>query len=127
VDSPVGLASWIYERFYDWTDHKGTVESILTMDEVLDNIMLYWLPAAGGSAARLYWESFRDLPFVKVEVPSGISVFPAETHRASKRWCELYYTKLVHFNITDKGGHFASFEQPDIFVDELRKTFALMR
>jgi len=127
VDSPVGLAAWIYERFYAWTDHKGSVESILNMDEVLDNIMLYWLTTTGASAARLYWESYKNLPFVKVHVPSGISVFPAETHRASKRWCELFYTNLVYFNITEQGGHFASFEQPDIFVDEVRKTFALMR
>ena len=127
VDSPVGLASWIYEKFYDWTDHKGTVESILTMDEVLDNIMLYWLPETGGSAARMYWESFRDLPFVPVPVPSGISIFPVEAHNASKRWCERYYTNLIYYNHTDQGGHFASFEQPDIFVDEVRKTFALLR
>ncbi len=124
LDSPVGQASWIYERFHDWTDHQGTVESILSMDDVLDNIMLYWLPGTGASSARLYWHSFMDLPFRPSHLPTGITIFPAETHRASKRWCEAFYTKLVHFNEVEKGGHFAAFEQPGIFVDEVRETFA---
>lgn len=127
VDSPVGLAAWIYERFYDWTDHEGSPESIFTRDELLDNIMLYWLPGTGASAARLYWESLARLPFGKVGVPTGISVFPREMHRASRRWVEAAFPRLIHFGTPERGGHFAAFEQPALFVEELRTTFAALR
>jgi len=127
VDSPVGQASWIYEKFYDWTDHQGSPETVLTQDEMLDNIMLYWLSESGASSARMYWESLKRLPHGVVDVPTGISIFPREMFRASRRWTEKFYPQLVHFNVLDKGGHFAAFEQPEIFVDEVRKTFATLR
>jgi len=127
VDSPVGQASWIYEKFYDWTDHQGSPETVLTQDEMLDNIMLYWLSEAGASSARMYWESLTRLPHGVVDVPAGISIFPREMFRASRRWTERFYPQLVHFNILEKGGHFAAFEQPEIFVDEVRQTFATLR
>jgi pimeloyl-ACP methyl ester carboxylesterase len=127
VDSPVGQAAWIYEKFYDWTDHQGSPESILDMDELLDNIMLYWLPGAGASSARMYWESLLRLPFGRVEIPVGLSLFPREMFRASRRWAEACYPNMVHFGEVEKGGHFAAFEQPEIFVDEVRKTFATLR
>jgi pimeloyl-ACP methyl ester carboxylesterase len=127
VDSPVALAAWIYERFHDWTDHGGSPESIFTKDELLDNIMLYWLSGTGASSARLYWESLARLPFGKVEVPTGISVFPREMHRASRRWVEAAFPHLVHFGTPSRGGHFAAFEQPALFVEELRMTFASLR
>lgn len=127
VDSPVALAAWIYERFHDWADHNGDLESVFTTDELLDNIMLYWLPGAGASAARLYWESLMSLPYGRVCIPSAVSIFPREIHRASRRWVERSYTKLVHFSTLDRGGHFAAFEQPMLFVSELRKAFASHR
>ncbi len=74
-----------------------------------------------------YWESLRRLPHGEVDVPAGISIFPREMFRASRRWTEKFYPQLVHFNVLDKGGHFAAFEQPEIFVDEVRKTFATLR
>jgi pimeloyl-ACP methyl ester carboxylesterase len=127
VDSPIGLAAWIFERFHDWTDHGGDFDTLFTLDELLDNVMLYWLPGSGASAARLYWESLRRLPYGKVDVPTGISIFPRELHRASRRWITPYYPNLVHFGTPPKGGHFAAFEQPDLFVDELRATFSTLR
>jgi epoxide hydrolase len=127
VDSPVALAAWIYERFHDWVDHDGEVESVLTPDELLDNIMLYWLPGTGASAARLYWESLMRLPYGPDGIPSAVSIFPRELHRASRRWIEQSYTNLIHFGTLDRGGHFAAFEQPTLFVDELRRALASER
>lgn len=127
VDSPAGLAAWIYEKFHDWTDHDGAPETILSRDEILDNIMLYWLPATGASAARLYWESMNHLPNKPIEVPVGLSVFPRELFGVSRRWAEASYSKLVHFGTPPKGGHFAAFEQPALFVEELRRSFAALR
>jgi hypothetical protein len=100
---------------------------VLTRDELLDNVMMYWLPAAAASSARLYWESFRSMPSDPVTIPSGISIFPKEIFRASKRWAEKRYTKLVYFNDLATGGHFAAFEQPETFVREVRSCFKLMR
>jgi pimeloyl-ACP methyl ester carboxylesterase len=96
---------------------------------MLDNIMMYWLPAAGASSARLYWESFRQVlePKPQIQIPVGASIFPHEIIRASKRWCEERYAKLIHYNVLDKGGHFAAFEQPATFVNELRTCFRKVR
>jgi pimeloyl-ACP methyl ester carboxylesterase len=127
TDSPVGQAAWIYEKFHAWTDCAGQPETVLTRDEMLDNIMLYWLPATGGSSARLYWEAFRAMRPMEIAVPTGVSVFPYEIFRTSKRWAEAGLKNLVYFNELDKGGHFAAFEQPALFVDELRKCLRLMR
>ena len=125
--SPVAQAAWIYEKLWAWTDNQGAPEDVFSLDTMLDNIMLYWLSEAGASAARMYWESFRDLPFVPVKVPSGISIFPVEAHNASKRWCEGRFRNLVHYNVLPKGGHFAAFEQPATFVDEVRAAFRSVR
>lgn len=129
VDSPIAQATWIVEKFWAWTDCDGHPENVLSRDELLDNVMMYWLPRAGASAARLYWESFGVLTQQQqdVHVPTGVSVFPHEIFRASKRWLEERFTDLVYYNVLDKGGHFASFEQPTIFVDELRACFRPMR
>jgi pimeloyl-ACP methyl ester carboxylesterase len=127
TDSPVGQMCWILEKFWAWTDCDGHPESVLTRDELLDNVMLYWLPAAGASSARLYWESFHSMPSDPVTIPAGCSVFPKEIFRTSKRWAEKRYTKLVYFNELAKGGHFAAFEQPDTFVREVRNCFKQMR
>ncbi len=127
ADSPVGQAMWILEKFWAWTDCDGHPENILTRDELLDNVMMYWLPDAAASSARLYWESFRNFPTDKVNVPTGCSIFPKEIFRTSKRWAEKRFTKLVYFNELEKGGHFAAFEQPETYLKEVRSCFRLMR
>lgn len=123
VDSPVGLAGWILEKMYAWTDNDGSPFDALSMDQVLDNIMLYWLPATGASAARLYWESFAKLGEMKVSIPAGASAFPKEVIPAPREWAERTYSELVYWNELEKGGHFAAWEQPELFLGELRACF----
>jgi pimeloyl-ACP methyl ester carboxylesterase len=134
VDSPAALCAWIVEKFWSWADHGGDLDSVLTRDELLDNLMLYWLPATGASAARLYWESIRDVSqwlsrpgLDVVTVPTGGSVFPKESPRPSRRWAARRYTDIRYWNELPRGGHFAAFEQPDLFVDEVRAFFRLVR
>jgi pimeloyl-ACP methyl ester carboxylesterase len=127
VDSPTAQAAWILEKFWSWTDCDGHPENVLNRDELLDNVMLYWLPGTAASSARLYWESFNSPPFDEVKVPVGCSIFPKEIFRTSKRWAEKRFEKLVHFNELEKGGHFAAFEQPETFVDEVRTCFRKLR
>jgi pimeloyl-ACP methyl ester carboxylesterase len=126
VDSPVAQCAWIVEKFWAWTDCAGHPENAISRDELLDNVMLYWLPAAGASSARLYWESgsVRRDP---VEVPTGCSIFPKEIARTTRRWAARRYTDIRYWNELDRGGHFAAFEQPELFVDELRSFFRLVR
>jgi pimeloyl-ACP methyl ester carboxylesterase len=127
ADSPVGQAAWIYEKFHEWTDCNGDPRNVLSLDEMLDNIMLYWLTDAGASSARLYWESFRNFPADAIEIPVGCSIFPKEIFASSRRWAERKYKKLIHWNELEKGGHFAAFEQPELFVKELRDAFRSLR
>ena len=127
VDTPVGQAAWILEKFWSWTDCDGHPENALTRDELLDNVMLYWLPATGASSARLYWESFASPPMMEIEVPVAVSIFPKEIFRSSRRWCEARFQNLVYYEALEKGGHFAAFEQPETFVEELRRGFRPMR
>jgi pimeloyl-ACP methyl ester carboxylesterase len=128
ADSPVGQAMWILEKFWSWTDCNGHPENVLTRDELLDNVMMYWLPDSAASSARLYWESFRNFPTdYQVNVPAGCSIFPKEIFRSSRRWAEKRFTKLVYFNELDKGGHFAAFEQPEMYLKEVRACFRRMR
>lgn len=129
TDSPSGQAAWIVEKFWAWTDCDGHPENVLTRDELLDNVMMYWLPASAASSARLYWQSFGLItrPHDQIHVPVGVSIFPHEIFRASRRWAEARYTKLVHYRQLPKGGHFAAFEQPETFIDEVRSAFRLMR
>ena len=130
ADSPVGQAAWIYENFLESTDNFTADGNALTYDEMLDNIMMYWLPNSGASAARLYWElrhgpqPGNDEP---IDVPTGYSGFPHEVIRSSKRWLESRFSNLIHFNELDRGGHFAALEQPRLFVNELRATFRSLR
>ena len=126
VDSPAAQCTWVVEKFWDWTDCDGHPEHALSRDELLDNVMLYWLPAAGASSARLYWESFHEVNTEPVTVPSGCSIFPKEIFRPSRRWVEKRFTDLRYFNELDRGGHFAAFEQPETFVDEVRAFFRLL-
>ncbi len=129
VDSPAGLAAWILEKFWAWTDCNGHPENALTRDEMLDDIMLYWLPGTGASSARLYWESFGrgGGGATAVTIPVGASIFPREIFRTSRRWAEKRYPNIVYWNDLEKGGHFAAFEQPEVFVNELRNCFRSLR
>ena len=128
VDSPVGQMAWIVEKFFQWTDCNGHPENVLTRDELLDNVMLYWLTASGASSARLYWESFASsLSPDPVTVPSGMSIFPKEIFRPSRRWAERTYTDIRYWNELERGGHFAAFEQPELFVNEVRSFFRTVR
>jgi pimeloyl-ACP methyl ester carboxylesterase len=129
VDSPAGQAAWILEKFWAWTDCNGHPENALTRDEMLDNIMLYWLPGTGASSARLYWESFgrAGAGSGPITVPVGCSIFPKEIFRASRRWAEKRFPNIVHWNELEHGGHFAAFEQPEVYVDEVRTCFRGLR
>ena len=126
VDSPVGLAAWILEKMFYWTDNGGSPWDALSMDQVLDDIMLYGLPATGASAARLYWESFGSFGEGTVAIPAGASAFPEEILPAPREWVERSLTSLVYWNELEKGGHFAAWEQPELFVGELRNCFGQM-
>ncbi|MCX6483338.1 MAG: epoxide hydrolase [Mycobacterium sp.] len=124
VDSPVAQMAWIVEKFWAWTDCDGHPENVLSRDELLDNVMLYWATASGASSARLYWESFKNLAEGgRVEVPTGIAAFPKEILRAPRRWCEPKYN-ITHWTDMPRGGHFAAFEQPELFVDDVRTFFS---
>lgn len=131
VDSPMGQATWIIEKFYEWTDCNGHPETVLSRDELLDNVMFYWLSASGASSARLYWESFNrafgDGADTTVKLPTGCSIFPKEIVPTPRSWAQKRYTNIVYWNELDRGGHFAAFEQPELFVTELRTCFRLMR
>jgi pimeloyl-ACP methyl ester carboxylesterase len=128
VDSPAGQAAWVVEKFWAWTDCDGHPENVLTRDELLDNVMLYWLPGAGASSARLYWEAIHRMgELAPVPVPSGISVFPHELFRTSRRWAERRFTDLRFFEEHTAGGHFAAFEQPAQFVADVRAFFRTVR
>ena len=123
VDSPVAQMAWIVEKFWAWTDCDGHPENVLSRDELLDNVMLYWATASGASSARLYWESFKNLAEGgRVEVPTGIAAFPREILRAPRRWCEPKYN-ITHWTDMPRGGHFAAFEQPELFIDDVRTFF----
>ena len=131
VDSPVGQATWVIEKFLEWTDCDGHPENAVSREELIDNVMFYWLTATGASSARLYWESF-NRAFAggganTVQLPTGCSIFPKEIVPTPRSWAERRYDNIVYWNELDKGGHFAAFEQPEIFVDELRKCFRSMR
>ncbi len=127
VDSPAGQAAWVVEKFWSWADHGGHPEDVFSRDRLLDNVMHYWLPGAGASSGRLYWESFRRGRDGTIDVPSGMSIFPKEIFRASRRWAERRYTDIRHWNELDVGGHFAAFERPDVFVNEVRTFFRHVR
>jgi len=90
-------------------------------------VMMYWLPGAAASSARLYWESFNSPSFDPIDIPVGCSVFPKEIYRGSRRWLEKRFKNLVHYRELDKGGHFAALEQPEIFVSEVRECFRNLR
>lgn len=123
TDSPVGQAAWFYEKYEQWTDHDGDPETLLSRDEMLDNITLYWLTATAASSARIYWQSMQTFKEHPIAVPVGYSQFPRDIHETSRRWVEERYPTLAHYSEMPKGGHFAAWEQPTAFVDEVRTSF----
>ncbi|MGD9664918.1 MAG: epoxide hydrolase, partial [Novosphingobium sp.] len=128
ADSPVGQAMWIYEKFWSWTDCDGDPENALSMDDMLDTIMFYWLTNSGASSGRLYWESFHGgFGATEIHIPAAVSVFPKDIYAAPRSWAEKCMHNLIYWNELDKGGHFAAFEQPDLFVAELRNGFRSVR
>ena len=128
ADSPAGQLAWIVEKFQAWSDCDGHPENIFTRDELLDNVMLYWVTNSAASSARLYWESFGSfgggsrVP-EKVQVPTGVASFPKEILQAPRNWCETGYN-ITHWTDMPRGGHFAAFEQPELFIEDVRKFFA---
>jgi epoxide hydrolase len=127
VDSPAALCTWIVEKFWAWTDTGDDPVGTLGADRLLDNVMAYWLPATGASSARLYWESLRRPPADTVQVPAGVSQFPRELFRPPRHWVARQFTDLRYWNELDRGGHFAAMEQPELFVEEVRAFFRLVR
>jgi len=138
ADSPVGLAAWLLDHGDgDGQPAAGLVSALdrttsdvgeLTRDEVLDNFTLYWLTNTGVSASRLYWEYKGGFFNVKgVSIPVAVSVFPGEQYRAPRSWTESAYPNLIYFNEVDKGGHFAAWEQPQLFSEEIRAAFRSLR
>ena len=127
ADSPVGQLAWIVEKFWAWTDCDGHPENALTRDELLDNVMMYWITNSATSSARLYWESFRFFGAAgKVELPTGIARFPKEIMRPPRSWCENSYN-VTHWTDMPRGGHFGAFEQPELYVEDVRAFFATLR
>jgi microsomal epoxide hydrolase len=133
ADSPVAQAAWIYAMFQDTCGTAGNAEASFTLDEILDDIMLYWLPNASASSARLYWELKRsnwssaariDRPIV---VPSGFTMLGGEQVRKSRRWIEQRYSDVWHFAEHEQGGHFAALENPHALAGDIRPTFADLR
>jgi pimeloyl-ACP methyl ester carboxylesterase len=138
ADSPVGLAAWLLDHndadgqpaaaVVSALDRTTSDEGELTRDEVLDNITLYWLTNTGVSASRLYWEYKGGFFNVKgVSIPVAVTVFPGEQYQAPRSWAEQAYPNLIYFNDVDKGGHFAAWEQPQLFTEELRAAFRSLR
>jgi pimeloyl-ACP methyl ester carboxylesterase len=118
VDSPVAQLAWIVEKFCSWMDCDGHPENVLTRDELLDNVMLYWITGSGASSARLYWESFNSSgDGAPVTLPTGVAAFPREILKAPRKWCEANYPNIIRWTTMPRGGHFAAFEQPDLFTD----------
>jgi pimeloyl-ACP methyl ester carboxylesterase len=138
ADSPVGLAAWLLDHndadgqpaaaVVSALDRTASVTGELTRDEVLDNITLYWLTNTGVSASRLYWEYKGGFFNAKgVSIPVAVTVFPGEQYQAPRSWAEQAYPNLIYFNEVDKGGHFAAWEQPQLFTEELRAALRSLR
>ena len=141
ADSPAGLAAWLLDHGDGYAQPAAAMTSAvlgrpvngheagaLTRDDVLDNITLYWLTNTGVSAARLYWENKVNLYLAAdVSIPAAVTVFPGQSFEAPRSWAERAYHKLIYFNRVDKGGHFAAWEQPQLFSVELRAAFKSLR
>ncbi|BAZ21451.1 haloalkane dehalogenase 2 [Kalymmatonema gypsitolerans NIES-4073] len=135
TDSPTGLAAWMlgHPGFAQWTSSSGDSEKSPTKDEVLDDITLYWLTNSAVSSARLYWENNNSIlnaaaqKTAEISLPVAITVFPGEIYRAPQTWARRAYRNLIYFHEADKGGHFAAWEQPQLFSKEIRAAFRSLR
>jgi pimeloyl-ACP methyl ester carboxylesterase len=131
ADSPVGMLAFFYDKFTEWTYGRDP-EKALTRGEILDDVTLYWLTNTGTSSSRSYWDAAQGAggPFNAVEiteVPVAVTIFPGEIYRAPRSWAEQTFHKLIYWNEVDKGGHFAAWEQPELFAEELRAAFRSLR
>jgi pimeloyl-ACP methyl ester carboxylesterase len=132
-DSPAGLAAWTYEKIAEWSDSNGAPEQVLSRDAILNDITLYWLTDTGASSSRFYWENNNNnfsadaQKTRRIKVPVAISVFPHEIYRAPESWSKQAYPSLYYFHEVEKGGHFAAWEQPQRFAEELRAAFRSVR
>ena len=130
--SPAGLAAWISDKLRGCPDHAAAEDSAPSPDQMLANIATYWVTGTANSAARLYYESARartagqDMSVDRVEVATGYAAYPGELYRPPRRWLEAA-CNLVHYVEMPRGGHFAAWEQPDLFVDDVRTFFRLVR
>lgn len=128
ADSPVGMLAFFYDKFIEWTDSDGEPETVLTRDEILDNVTLYWFTNTGTSSSRSYWDAAQGGggPFNAVEIPTipvAVTVFPGEIYRAPQNWAEQCFDKLIYWNEAKEGGHFAALEKPEIFATEVQAAF----
>jgi pimeloyl-ACP methyl ester carboxylesterase len=139
-DSPLALAMWMYEKFGEWTDNRGHPEDALSRDQMLDDISLYWFTGTGTTSARLYWEScsgktIREHTFFssgrasseRIELPMAASISPRENYIAPRAWAEAAWPNLFYWHELDRGGHFAAFEQPELFASEVWQAFRTFR
>jgi pimeloyl-ACP methyl ester carboxylesterase len=136
TDSPVGLAAWVlvHPGFTQWS-YGADPQKSPTRDDVLDNITLYWLTNTAASAARLYWEGGKNGSVIvaaaqktdQIALPVAITVFPEDVYRPPETWARRAYRTLTYFHEADKGGHFAAWEQPELFSAELRAAFRPLR
>jgi pimeloyl-ACP methyl ester carboxylesterase len=132
-DSPVALAAFFLDKFNDWTYSGGNAGKILTKDEMLDDITLYWLTNTGTSGARLYWENNNnnfnatEQKTAEITIPVAVTIFPGEIYQAPESWTARSYHNLIYFHRVNKGGHFAAWEQPQLFAEELRAAFKSLR
>jgi len=129
-DSPAGLLAWILEKFHGWTHHEGDLWQAITKDELLTNVMIYWVTQSITSSARLYFESshvnsalFAD---GRIEVPTGHAVFPGELYLPPRAWAEKLYN-ITHWEVQPRGGHFAALEAPECLSEDLRRFFRSLR
>ena len=132
ADSPVGMAAFYYDNFAEWTDSGGEPEKVLSYDEMLDAISLYWLTNTSTSSSRSYWEGAQagGGPFDAFDIqmlPVAVTVFPAEIYPAPRSWGERAFGNLIYWNEVETGGHFAAWEQPEVFASELRAPFKSLR
>jgi len=126
-DSPSGLAAWIIDKFWAWSDHGGKLENSFTKDELLTNVMIYWVTETAPSAARIYYERQSYTGDRKADkVPVGAAMFPREINVYPRKWVETQYN-LVHWTEMPRGGHFAALEQPTLLVEDVRKFFSKLR
>ncbi|MFL0252883.1 epoxide hydrolase family protein [Clostridium neuense] len=122
-DSPVGLAAWIIEKFYAWSDCNGELQQKFSRDELLTNIMIYWVTNTIGSSARIYYENMHSLPPMgHIEVPTGMALFPADILLPPKEWAERNLN-IKRFTTMPRGGHFTAMEEPELLAEEIRTFF----